>query len=245
MITAGRYGCVGRRSQGLCQNDRTIGRRELEERILSALREQLLTPELVAEFARAYQEERNRNAAEAERRQTDAPVALAAIQRKIGGIMAAIEGGLYQPSIKQRLTELEHERQSLETRLSEHAECPAILVHPNLAEVYRRRVANLESLLEDPELWDEAMEAIRSMIETIVVTPRASHGVSLELHGDLRGIWRCVRRTRKPRLGGDGVFRIFGCGGSKPPLPNTDSGRSNGRGLLPGSGIVKLNSRSL
>lgn len=169
LVAAGRYGCAGRRSKGQCQNDRTIGRRELEERILSALREQLLTPELVAEFARAYQEECNRSAAEAERRQMDASTALAAIQRKIDGIMAAIEDGLYQPSMKQRLAELEREKRLLGADLSGPGVCPAVLVHPNLAEAYRRRVAELESLLEDPELRNEAIEAIRSMIAKIVV----------------------------------------------------------------------------
>ena len=47
----------------------------------------------------------------------------------------------------------------------------------HLAEAYRPRIVELESLLEDPELRDEAIEAIRSMIERIVVTPRG--GVDL------------------------------------------------------------------
>ncbi|PZU85672.1 MAG: recombinase family protein, partial [Chelatococcus sp.] len=45
-----------------------------------------------------------------------------------------------------------------------------------------------ESLLGDPELCDEAMETIRSMIDKIVVAPREGGGVSLELHGDLARI---------------------------------------------------------
>ncbi|WP_186421360.1 recombinase family protein, partial [Bosea sp. CS1GBMeth4] len=199
LVAAGRYGCAGRRSKGLCQNERTIDRRELEERILSALREQLLTPELVAEFARAYQEECNRSAAEAERRQTDATAAFAAIQRKINGIMAAIEDGLYQPSMKQRLAELEREKCLLGAELSDPAERPAVLVHPNLAQAYRRRVAELESLLEDPDLRDEAIEAIRSMIETTVVAPYGGGGVSLELHGDsARILALCSEQAKAP-----------------------------------------------
>lgn len=43
----------------------------------------------------------------------------------------------------------------------------------------------MPSLLDDPELRDEAIEASRSMIERIGVTPRIDYGVSLELHGDL------------------------------------------------------------
>lgn len=66
LVAAGRYGCAGRRSKGICSNDRTIGRVELEERILGALKQKLLTPDLVAEFSRAYLEECNRTAAEAD-----------------------------------------------------------------------------------------------------------------------------------------------------------------------------------
>jgi hypothetical protein len=63
------------------------------------------------------------------------------------------------------------------------------MVHPNLAELYRRRVMDLEKLLADPELGSEAMELIRSMITEIKVAPRkGAEGVDLELAGDLAHI---------------------------------------------------------
>lgn len=199
LVAAGRYGCAGRRSKGICTNDRTISRVELEERIFGALKDRLLTPELVAEFARAYQEECNRSAVEAEGLRSTATASLAAVQRKIAGIMAAIEDGLYQPSMKQRLADLEAEQRLLTVRLSEATGPSPVLVHPNLAEAYRRRVAELESLLEDADLRDEAIEAIRSMIEKIVITPRDGGGVSLELHGDLARIFSvCSENAKTP-----------------------------------------------
>jgi DNA invertase Pin-like site-specific DNA recombinase len=174
LIAAGRYGCAGRRSKGICANDRTIGRVELEERIFGALKERLLTPELVAEFARAYQVECNRSAAEAEGIRSNATASLATVQRKIDGIMAAIEDGLYQPSMKQRLADLEAEQRSLTARLSEGTGPSPVLVHPNLAEAYRRRVGELECLLEDPELRDEAMEASKRALEAALLRRRSS-----------------------------------------------------------------------
>ncbi|WP_230533732.1 hypothetical protein [Microvirga roseola] len=48
-----RYGCAGRRSKGICQNDCMISCQEIETRFLTALKQNLLTPELVAEFTRA------------------------------------------------------------------------------------------------------------------------------------------------------------------------------------------------
>ena len=48
-----------------------------------------------------------------------------------------------------------------------------LLVHPHVPELYRRRVAELEQLLDFGEERDEARELIRSMIERVASTPRA------------------------------------------------------------------------
>ena len=61
-------------------------------------------------------------------------------------------------------------------------------MHPNLAAVYRKKVEELESLLEDAAHLDEGMELIRSLINKIVLTPRESGGVEAILHGDLARI---------------------------------------------------------
>ena len=61
-------------------------------------------------------------------------------------------------------------------------------LHPSLPQLYRRKVERLESLLADPELAGEAMEAIRALIERIVLTPRPAGGLDAVLHGDLAQI---------------------------------------------------------
>ncbi len=65
---------------------------------------------------------------------------------------------------------------------------PNVSVHPNLAAVYRRKVEELEQLLEDAEHKDEAMEHIRSLIEKIELTPKEEGGLDAVLHGDLARI---------------------------------------------------------
>ncbi|MFC4171422.1 recombinase family protein [Microvirga sp. GCM10011540] len=183
-----RYGCAGRRSKGTCSNERTISRKEIEARILKALKQNLLTPELVAEFTRAYQEEVNRLTKEVSGRAAEVETKLAAVQRKIDGIMRAIEDGLYQPSMKARLEELETEKAALISSRDTGPTIPNILVHPNLAAVYRRKVDELESLLEDAAHKDKAMELIRSLIEKIELSPREEGGLDAVLHGDLARI---------------------------------------------------------
>ncbi len=183
-----RYGCAGRRSKGTCANDRTISRQEIEARILKALKQNLLTPELVAEFTRAYQEEVNRLTKEASGKAAEVESKLVAIQRKIDGIMRAIEDGLYQPSMKARLSELEADKTAFLSQKDMASSIPNISVHPNLAAVYREKVSELESLLEDAEHRDKAMELIRSLIDKIELTPREGGGVEAILHGDLARI---------------------------------------------------------
>jgi len=91
-------------------------------------------------------------------------------------------------------------------------------VHPNLAEAYRRRVSELESLLEEPELRDEAMEAIRSMIDRIVITPRDGGSVELDLHGDLaRILMLCSANAKTPPHGETGFLFILVAGAGFEP----------------------------
>jgi hypothetical protein len=57
-----------------------------------------------------------------------------------------------------------------------------------LASVYSKKIGELESLLEDAEHKDEAMELIRSLIDKIVLTPKEEGGLEAVLHGDLARI---------------------------------------------------------
>ena len=66
------------------------------------------------------------------------------------------------------------ERTRLEAELARlEADLPsrAIELHPNLPELYRRRVAKLAELLENEETRPAAMEAIRGLIDRIEVGP--------------------------------------------------------------------------
>ena len=54
---ADRYGCAMRRSKGTCTNGATIGRREMEARLLVGLKLRLMAPELIREFVESFQRE--------------------------------------------------------------------------------------------------------------------------------------------------------------------------------------------
>ena len=137
IITNDRYGCLGHYRKGICDNGRTVRRDDIERRVLAGLTDKLVSPEAVAAAVRAYAEETNRQnherraQGEADRR------ALEKIDRGIKGIMDAIEDGMYQPTMKVRMAELQQQRAQIEARV---AEAPADLpdVHPNIAEHYRQ-----------------------------------------------------------------------------------------------------------
>jgi hypothetical protein len=63
-------------------------------------------------------------------------------------------------------------------------------LHPNAAEIYRQKVAELEVSLNAPEIRLEASEALRTLIDGIILTPDVSapDGMRAELYGDLAEI---------------------------------------------------------
>jgi len=74
-------------------------------------------------------------------------------------------------------------------RVGKASRAPAVIIHPNLAELWRRRVAELEQLPADPEPGTEAMDLIRSIITQIKVTPQTgAAGVDLEPSDDVTRI---------------------------------------------------------
>ena len=206
IVGSERYGCAKRRSAGLCGNDRTIMRHELEARVLGGLKERLMAPELVEAFIAEF----NATLAEAagSRRQETAQAQsrLAATERKIASILKAVEDGLYNPSMKQRLTALETEKAELQQQLAAVPAVTPIVPHPNLPAVYRRKVERLTETLDDPTIRTEAMEVVRSLIDRIVLHPRAGGGLDIQLHGDLVEILAlCEERTPKSKPPADGL----------------------------------------
>jgi site-specific DNA recombinase len=147
---------------------------------------------MVKEFARAYQEETNRLALEKTQRRAGGKDRLEAVRYKIASMLRAIEDGLYQPSMKARMAEREAEKAALEERLAVAPEPPKGRLHPNMAGLYRHKVAALEEALVDPAVSAKVMEFVRRQIERITLTPGADGGLEVLLHGDLpRILIRC------------------------------------------------------
>ena len=188
-----RYGCSNHVMNGSCANGRGIARSVLEGRVLAGLKDRLMAPEAAAEAMRAYAEETNRlnrerrASGESDRRE------LAGIEKKIADIVAAIEDGGYTRALTDRLRELEARQDELRERLAPaRADIPDI--HPNVADLYRRKVERLAEALRDPRERAAAAEAVRSLIERIVLAPGAMNAT---LHGDLGTILEWTAKGRR------------------------------------------------
>jgi hypothetical protein len=72
-------------------------------------------------------------------------------------------------------------------------------IHPNIAEIYKAKVTQLGEALADPELRDQAAEAIRALADEVVLEPDDKRGeVNATLRGEVMNILDIVseRETR-------------------------------------------------
>jgi hypothetical protein len=178
--------CGAARRQGVCSDRRAIRRAVLENIILDALRSRLMQPDLVAEFAEAWQQEVNRRRAGADVARERTARELAQVERKLAGLIDAIANGLRAPSRQQALDGLERRRAKLAQRLPT-APTPLPRLHPNLAEVYRRKVTELGAVLRHPEGGGEALSILRGLVDRVTLTP-ADDQFQVEIEGALAGM---------------------------------------------------------
>ena len=74
---------------------------------------------------------------------------------------------------------------------------PQPLLHPNLAELYRQKLAELHKALEHPTHAAEAVEKIRALIDAIVLTPEEGK-LRVDLIGALSGILSVAQKGQRP-----------------------------------------------
>ena len=217
IIGKDRYGCATRRGKAPATTASTITRQAVERRVLGGLRERMLTPDLVEEFVRAFEAELasvQKSATTGRRVLADK---LGDVQRRLDGVLRAIENGAWSDSLQARLTELERSRDTLTAELSAADQpAPVVRLHPNAAAIYRAKVADLETSLSAPDIKLEASEALRALIDQVMLTPDTASpdALRVELQGDLATILLLASAPNK-KLPGTSVPRestVDGCG---------------------------------
>ena len=178
IVNRERYSCSAKRERGTCDSPAGIGAAELEERVLSGLKDILLGNEaLVEAFAEEFKAEVKRlnrqRSGEKHRLQRE----LNRVNSAIARCMTFIKEGDGAPGIvREELTALEIRREELQREMAAGQANDQVVYHPGMADLYRRKVGELQTLLVSTESRTRAMELIRSLIDRIEVFPGKKRG---------------------------------------------------------------------
>ncbi|SDI97061.1 zinc ribbon domain-containing protein [Alloyangia pacifica] len=178
--------CSNARKLGTCDARKSIKRAVLEEAVLDLLRDRLMQPDAVAEFVSAFTRTANAERASETASRQQAAKALKELERKLQGFYDAIADEFRTPGLLQQLEGLEARKAALETDLQAPSPAP-VRFHPGLAELYRKKVAELSGALRDEAIRTPALDVLRGLIKRVVVRHEgAKGGLVLELKGRSR-----------------------------------------------------------
>jgi site-specific DNA recombinase len=199
LIAPGQFGCQTARNKGptVCGNGARMAVTALEETILGALRDHLLSdPHLCAEFAAEYARHINQLRASQDAGRAQQRAELSKITRDLDRLVQALLDGVRGAQVKDKMAELEARKRKLEAELQQGGPAP-VRLHPNMGERYRQQVTGLIEALNEPDRRTEAAELIRALVDRIVFSPEAGSPkrATLDLHGDLAGILSLVSET--------------------------------------------------
>ena len=163
------------------------------KRSFGALRTEMMAPGHVAVFVEEFTHEWNRLHAERGAARDATTRELQTVERKLAKLVDAITEGLRGASLQRQLDALESRKAALEGGLRAAGEQKVPALHPNLAEVYRARVASLQdSLRRGADV--ETVTAVRALIERITVhSPKEGGAPAIEILGELAAMVRLGR----------------------------------------------------
>jgi hypothetical protein len=93
------------------------------------------------------------------------------------------------------MDELQTRQEALLVQLAT-ADAPVPLLHPNLAALYREKVATLASALPNADIRSEAAEALRGLVDAILLVP-AGDGLRIELKGNLAAMLSAAQNAKR------------------------------------------------
>ena len=173
-----RYYCSARREKSTCNADRGIGAAELEQRVLSGLRDILLGNDLlIDEFAAEFKRELARLRKEGDGAKRRLLRQLQDVERGIKRCLDFITGGDGDPgSVRDQLRHLEARKREIDADLRSQQDGADVAIHPNLPELYRKKVAKLQQALQHEATRPQVVETIRSLIDRIEILPGRVRG---------------------------------------------------------------------
>ena len=219
-INRERYSCSAKREKGTCNNPVGIKAVDLETRVIDGLKNILIGREdLLQEFASAFHDEivRLRRERNSDRRSKEKE--LAKVQRSIDRCLSfIIDGDGPMDAVREKLRQLELTKSTIEKSMEQELTPDNIEMHPNIGQLYQRKVSEINHLLSDQASREEAISLIRSLIERIDILPGEKRGKpQVQLVGGLAAILEfAVAKQQKTAIPSDSGFgRVFMVAGAR------------------------------
>ena len=208
IINRERYYCSAKRERGTCDSTVGIKATELEERVLNGLRDILLGNEdMIEAFVVEFKAEVARLRKQRSTRERQVQKDLNKVNTAIKRCLTFITEGDGDPGlVRDELRTLEARKRDLERTLVANHEERAVELHPNMADLYRKKVTELRSLLTDETMRSQAMDVIRSMIERIEVHAGEERGKpDVILVGALAQILAFTQQNKQTKTAASGA----------------------------------------
>jgi hypothetical protein len=189
--------CGRARRTGTCNSTQGVRRHLIEEAVLDCLKNNLMQPELVEAFIREFHMEVNKHTQALAHGISDKKRTLEKLTSRLDGLYDAIADGLRTPGLKVKIEDMEAKVVALKLDLQSVPE-PAPIFHPNLAELYRRKVEKLHGALNAPDSRTEAAEILRGIIDRIELRPMGRGKFEIDLAGDIVNMIDLAQSAAKP-----------------------------------------------
>src|SRR5262245_48407036 len=121
-------------------------------------------------------------------------------------LVQSIMDGVPASEVRDELTANAARREELKARLAA-ADSPPPLLHPEMAELYRLKVSTLAQALERQETRTEATEALRGLVDAIILTPTDGE-LRIELKGNLAAMLSAATNAKRSPESGDLMLQI-------------------------------------
>jgi len=217
IINRERYSCSAKRERGTCDSPVGIKAIELEDRVLIGLKDILFgNKDLVDVFVTEFKAEVIRLRKQRGNRERMVQKDMNKVNAALKRCLTFITEGDGDPGlVRDELKSLEVRKKDLERQLLAADEDRNIEVHPNIAELYAKKVMELQSLLIDETTRSQAMDIIRSMIDHIEIHVGSERGnPDVILSGALAQILAYAQQNKTAASNGsDGrVLMVAGVG---------------------------------
>ena len=205
--------CSARTNKGTCQESRLIKMSVVEQRVLTAIERELLTPCRVAEAAQSYREEFARGQDARDGTKDRQATELADAERKFGRLLRLVEDGHADPAVAgPRLNELAAQKRRLSADLAVRLDdAPKFEIEDDGA-TYRGLVADLRSELGEGRDGTAASAVlVRGLVHRITIQRRLDDDDQpIEVEAGFSGILMQPRQDCN-----------YGCGGAHRSVANS------------------------